>query len=246
MRDTHVSGLHGASRDEWAALVESVTEHASIVAYTEFYLPVASRGQRGKLAPGWSQVGSGVECAVQWDRDRWTIGTRADFAGDARLTGRVFYTGKGSRKVGVVATWVLLTRQTRDPWLLLRVVAHFPASVQNGDRFSRKVRRVAAWVGALRGLRREVRRLIREHGPDEVTVSADWNVDLTRRRWRVVINTGLRGTGLRMHPAREGTHHSRAIDAHASTMRASAVHVLDKQPGFDHRPVGAVLNRKEK
>lgn len=246
MHHAHVSGFHGASRDQWHTLMESLANRSSVIGATEC---------RGDVAPfNWAQFRpkgmSGAECSILYDRDRWQqILPAFEHRGGIRLTDRTFYTGQGHERPGVVATWNLLTRTTvdkDDEWTLLAVVAHFPASVQAGDRFTRKARRVAAWVDALRGLRREVRRLDRELQPDEITVSCDWNVDLTRRHWRAVITAGLRGTGLRLVPPDEGTHGRRAIDAHATTLRRQAVHVLlNTYPGFDHRPVVAVLNRKE-
>lgn len=243
MRHAHVSGYHSASREEWHTLMADLARTTSVIAATEC---------RGDVAPfNWRQYRpkdmAGAECSIIYDRDRWQQVLPAfDHRGGLRLTDRTFYTGQGAERPGVVATWALLERQSAEPWTLLPIVAHFPASVQAGDRFSRKVRRVTAWTGALRGLRREVRRLDREVRPDEITVSCDFNVDVTRRRWRAVINHGLRGTGLRLVPPGEPTHGQRAIDAFATTMHRQTVHVLGKFPGFDHRPVAAVLNRKEK
>lgn len=242
MRDFHVSGYHDAELEEWAALLAKVTEIAGVVAATEC---------REHVAPqGWAQYRphdvAGAECSILHEKKIWhQVQPESDHRGAVTLTALTFYTGKGAARPGVIATWAVLTPARMD-WKLLRLVAHMPASVQAGDRFSGKARRVAAWVDALRGLRREVRRLVREHNPDAVTVSCDWNVDLTRPHWRAVIRAGLAGTGLTLVPPDEGTHGSRAIDAHATTMRRQAVHVLNEFPGFDHRPVGAVLNRKEK
>lgn len=242
MKDGHVSGFHDASPEEWKTLFEGVSKvGTSVVGATEC---------RGDVAPfNWNQWRpkgmDGAECSILWDRDTWgQVMPALDHRGGLRLTALTFFTGKGHERPGVVATWALLRRH-RDNLLLLRVVAHFPASVQAGDRFSRKTRRRLAWLDALRGLRREVRRLRRELGPAEVTVSCDWNVDLTRKAWRRLINTALRGTGLRLKPPTEGTHGRRAIDAHATTLRAQAVHVLKPASGFDHRPVVAVLDPKE-
>lgn len=240
MKDVHVSGYHDATPEEWAAIFVTVDRIAAgLVAATEC---------RDDVAPnGWVQYRPegvpGAECSLFHHPDQWTQAIPAmDHRGALGLTDLTFYTGQGAARPGVVATWALYAAVRRD-WRLLRVVAHFPASVQNGDRFSRKTRRVAAWVDALRGLRREVRRLRRQLEPAEITVSCDWNVDLTRRHWRTVIRLGLAGTGLHLVPPGEGTHGKRAIDAHATTMRRQAVHVLRPFAGFDHRPVGAVLNR---
>ena len=236
MRDAHFSGFHGATRDQWLNAVQVVARQASVLAVTEC-------DGRTFVPDDWHQTRVKAECQIGWDDSHHYPGPRSDCEGVARLTRAVFYTSKGGRKDGVEMTWVLLADKSGRT--LLRAVAHMPASVQRGDGFSGVAGRVTAWRLALRGLRREVRRLSREVRPDEVTVSADFNVDLQRRHWRAVINTGLRGTGLTVKAPGSGTHHARAIDAHATTMRREATHVLDAHKGFDHRPVVSVLTRKE-
>lgn len=247
VRDLHLSGYHSATDEEWAAASALLAAHADLGAVTEC---------RRDIAPdGWDQYRSkvrGAECVVAWDAGRFRLaGPKSDCAGVRRLTDRVFYTGRGVARPGVTATWVLLRDlDARDP---LRIVAHFPASVQAGDWFNRRnLRRVVAWRGALVGLRRLILELRRDLRPDEITVSCDWNVDLTRKRWRAVINAGLRGTGCRVKAPTEGTHRDRAIDSHATTMRRAlrngrrcVVRVLPKLRGFDHKPIlGIFTSRK--
>lgn len=241
--DLHLSGLHDADDDTWLAAWEQFDENAVVGAVTEC--------RRDFAKQGWAQYRDvhtrGAECAITWNRAAFALaGPRADCAGSVQLTDLTFLTGKGHVRPGVVATWVLLEGKGGT---LLRVAAHMPSSVQRGDRFSTNLRRVRAWRSALAGMRREVRRLQAEHRPDETTVSCDWNVDLTRVAWRHLVNTALSGTGLTVKAAPEGTHHDRAIDGHASTMRrkpSGLSRVLDRVPGFDHRGVVAVLTSKEK
>lgn len=250
VRDLHFSGYHDATEEAWEKFAEILAAEADLAGVTE---------ARHFIVPdGWGLCRSkvrGAECAAAWNGARFRVaGPVGDCEGAARLTDRVFYTGRGHARPGVVATWVLLrdldTRQD-----ILRLVVHFPASVQRGDWFNRRnLRRVRAWQSAIRGLRKAIIELAEDLRPDEITVSADWNVDLTRRQWRLVINTGLRGTGCRVKAPAGGTHHDRAIDAHATTMRRAwrhgrriAIRVLDRIRGFDHLAVLAhLIPRKEK
>lgn len=241
VRHIHASGFHGASREQWMALTDDLARYAGVVAVTEC---------RRDVAPfNWNQYRprgvAGAECAVLWNREEWAQTMPAsDHRGHWRLTKHTFYTGKGHERPGVVATWVLLTQRSTGA-TLLTVVAHMPASVQRGDGFSRNLRRVRAWRSALSGLHRMVLQLSAELRPDEVVVSADWNADVTRRFWRTVINAGLGNTGLRLKRADEPTHRGgRTIDAHATTARAPARHVLKVAPGFDHAPVLVRLNSR--
>jgi hypothetical protein len=241
VRHIHASGFHGASREQWATLADEIARRATVAGLTECRRDVAPFNwnlYRPKNVPG-------AECAVMWDRAVWgQVMPASDHRGHWRITAITFYTGNGHERPGVVATWVLL-RQEGTGKTLLVIVAHMPASVQRGDGFSRNLRRVRAWRSALSGLHRMVLHLRSEHRPDEVILSADWNVDVSRRVWKVLINAGLGNTGLRIKRADEGTHHARTIDAHATTMRAPARHVLNGVRGFDHRPVLVRLNSKE-
>lgn len=235
MYDGHASGLHTATDLEWRRMLARVANLADVIGVTE-------RPPVGAFPRGWDASRSavrGAECVIGWNPNRVELASfDGDCEGVAVLTDRTFYTGAGAERPGVVATWVLL-RLLVSRLEVLRVVAHFPASVQRGDGFSTNVRRVLAWRAALKGLRTALLELEDDLAPDEVVVSCDWNVDLTRLRWRVVVNRGLRGTGVRVKAPTEGTHHDRAIDAHAATMRRRdrVSRVLRRSRGFDHRPV---------
>lgn len=236
MRDVHASGFHGATAKQWAALAQLIAANADLAALTEC---------RHHVAPtGWAQYRPdtrGAECVILWHRDAWrSAGPDGDCEGAAVLTDRTFYTGTGAERPGVVATWKLL-QQIGGDLEALRVIAHFPASVQRGDGFSTNLRRVLAWRSTVRGLRRALLELAADLRPDEIVGSADFNVDLSRAHWRLLINRGLRGTGCRVKPPAEGTHGDRGIDGHFSTMHrvGGTSRVLRRLPGFDHRPVAA-------
>jgi hypothetical protein len=237
MHDAHASGLHMATELEWRRLLARVANLADVIGVTE-------RPPVGVFPGGWDASRSsvrGAECVIGWNPNRVELASfDGDCEGAAVLTDRTFYTGAGAERPGVVATWVLL-RLLVSRLEVLRLVAHFPASVQRGDGFSTNVRRALAWRAALKGLRTALLELVDDLDPDELVVSCDFNVDLRRRHWRVLINHGLRGTGVRVKAPTEGTHGARAIDGHASTMRRRdrVSRVLRRSRGFDHRPVVA-------
>lgn len=243
VRDLHWSGYHAAPERAWAELADALDGHAHLGAVTE---------ATGVVTPiGWGcykPKGRGAECAILWNRGRYrAAGPDSDCQGARVLTTQTFYTGKGNERPGVTATFKLL-HDNADDYDLLRIAVHLPASVQAGDGFSTKARRVLAWRSAIRGLRKMVRDLDLELQPHEITVSADFNVDLTRKAWRVYLNRSMVGTGLRVKAPTEGTHHDRAIDGFLTTLRrhpnGSGVRVLPKIRGFDHRGALAVLARR--
>lgn len=243
VRDLHWSGFHAAPERAWHDLADAFAANAQVGAVTE---------ATGLVAPeDWGTYRArerGAECVILWDRNRYAaVHPESDCGGSASLTSRTFFTGKGNERPGVVATYRLL-HDVVDDYDLLRLAAHFPASVQAGDGFSSVVRRVIAWRSAVRGLRRVVLELKGELRPDEITVSFDGNVDLRRKVWRAYLNHAMRGTGLRVVAPTEGTHHDRAIDGFLTTLRhhphGSGVRVLSKIPGFDHRGAAATLARR--
>jgi len=233
--DAHVSGWHSAGPSDWQSVLLMLedlgTESAGATECLEWVESLTA--WRQYLPPG----PTAAECTVLWRADRF----RRSASGTSWLTRKTFRTGSGHVRPGVVATWVLLTDRDTDQ-RLLRLVAHLPASVQDGDRFSRdQAARVAAWVAALDGLRATLKRLTMDLDPDMVVVSCDWNVDVARLHWRTLINTALRPVGLRLSIPPAGTLHDRRIDAHASRRRGH-VRVLPKRKPFDHRPVLTVFS----
>jgi hypothetical protein len=236
LRDTHLSGLHDAPRPRWREVFQIVAEVARTSAYTERppfdVLPKTWHGWK----PG-ADAPNEAECGVAWDTEHWAEPDRTERRrrGIRRLTNRKFSTGKGAVRDGVIATWVLL-EHVETGKTLLRVVWHMPASVEDPGGFSSKTKRVIAWQSALRGVRREMKDLIRLLNPDFVLCSADWNVNLLKRRWRALINAGVRGTGLQLCPPQVGTHgRRRAIDGHLARWDAEAIRVLGEVDPFDHR-----------
>lgn len=237
VRDCHASGLHDATPEQWRALDEVIADQGTqIAAFTERRRKTALPGWRSWVPTdhGYSYA---AECVVIW------LASFFDSValGAEQVTSKTFRRGNGKSRPGVWATWVVL--EDVHGLVHLRIVLHFPSSVQDGLRWSRKVARVAAWAAAARGVRRLRRRLRRHYKPDVVTVSFDDNVDLLRKVWRTVVNSALGGRVARLLAPKAGTHGSRAIDGFVSNLRGDVV-VGDKVEGFDHHPIFVALRRR--
>lgn len=139
-----------------------------------------------------------------------------------------------SGRTSVDLFWELLVHP--QGWTHLRLAMHTPA---HHYRLSQR----RAYNALLRQLAGAIRALQAEHSPDEITLSADWNLPLQSARNRRRIERALAGTGLTLIVSDKPTHGRHTIDAHASTMHGTA-HTLAPLPGFDHRPVLAVLHRR--
>lgn len=248
--DAHQSGWHSADRAAWRrALAPFVRRGVKVFGLTECRVAIDLDGY-GQYAPAIEGGPNAAECSIVWATDIY----RATARGWDWLTRETFRTGAGHERPGVVATWALLEELDFDD-TLLRIVAHLPASVQAGDRFSGKDARVDAWQDALAGLCELVQELVERFDPTEVIVSADWNVDLSRRVWRRRINRALKPAGLRLVVAERGTHGNRVIDAHVTTMRRpwrqaagrrarAVLRVLRISRPLDHRGVIARLTSR--
>ena len=241
MRDIHASGLHSASSAEWDNLGRAIARTADLAGLTECRHHIEVNGWSGYV-PAKDSKGAPneAECSIIWDDT--VFGPEhptGDTQGYAWLTRRPFYTGKGAKRGGVVATWVLLSHVRTDQ-TVLRVVAHMPSSVQARDKFGKKLARNLAWRSALSGMVALVRELELVLDPDVIIVSADFNVDFDRRSWRDRVARplgSLKRAGLVLQPAKGGTLGDRTIDAHATSLRPEMVRVMDRVNGFDHRPV---------
>ena len=225
--DVHWSGKFSASAKQRKDVGQRIAAVATLAALTE------SRGVRYDI-PGWHQFlpprSAGTDGTILWDETSWRLaGPEKDVTGWVTLTARRWPT-----RSGVIAPYALLADKDTGR-TVLRIVAHFPAGIQSGDGFAKAPARVGAWVAAVGSLGRVIRDLQAELRPDETTLSADWNANLSRAAWRAYINRALKGTGLRLvvptHPTHAG---GRTIDAHATTMRVPTL----RADGFDH--VGAL------
>jgi hypothetical protein len=230
MFDAHVSGKWSASPLRWRAAARDVTAVSEVAAFTE-----ATKHRRDLILKGHASHHGG-ECSIVWDRELRAGGA----GGTMTLSDCSWKLGPGHVREGVRGAWKILESQS-EVHSLLRVVAHLPSGVQNGARFSRDADNVTAWVDALLGLRREVEGLRREHRPDDITISADWNVDLQLPEWRKRIRAAFVGTGLHWVLSPDPTHGRRLIDGHLTTLRGTAK-TLGKVEGFDHKPTLADLS----
>ncbi len=242
--DGHWSGLASATGTQWSEYADFATRRCTVLAATELRHLIAPLGWGQYLPQGFR----GAECSLLWDHDHWrTVGPRVDACGTVRLTDKTWIVGNGAERPGVTMTYGNL--EAVHGARLLRAVGHFPSSVQDGDGFGDNDRRNDAWRDTLKHLRPALERLADEHRPDEITFSADFNVDLQREAWRDRINTALAPLDMTVKAPTEGTHHDRAIDGHATTMRCTpsgTPQVHPKRPGFDHQLVVTVLTSKEK
>jgi hypothetical protein len=229
MFDAHVSGKWSAAPPRWRTAAREVSAVADVVTFTE-----STKHRRDLVVKG-RAAHHGGECSILWDRERRA---GAD-GGTVTLSERSWRLGPAHTRTGVEAAWKVLESQT-EVHRLLRIVAHLPSGVQYGRRFTKDSDNVTAWVDALSGLRRETEHLRREHKPDDVTISADFNVDLSLTEWRRLIRGFFAGTGLHFAISPTPTHGKRVIDGHLTTLRGSAK-TLGKVNGFDHRPVLADL-----
>lgn len=235
--DHHASGYHGASRSAWTGYALDLADTSTVQAWTERYHrfgPALAHAGVSQYVPGAAKGrDNSVEGAITWDRRVWKIIAR----GTHKVTTKTWHTGKGGERHGVTITWVLL-RHRQTGQTLLRLVGHFPASVQNGPRWSRKARRVQAWGAAAVGTRRLIKRLRKRYQPDDTTLSCDYNLDLLRKVWRATvrrITPGRRFT-VAVAPLRDGkgSHGDRVIDAHSTTLNRPKARLGRRRPMFDH------------
>ncbi len=237
VRDAHCSGHHAADRFQWDVLDSTVDRRADVAGFTERRVRSRQAGWRS-FVPSLEGYDYAAECAITWRNSAFElIGSGAE-----QVTTKTFRRGNGATRPGVWATWVVLADVDGNEYL--RIVAHLPSSVQNGKRWSGKAARVVAWADAARGLRRLRRRLRRRFKVDEVTISADFNIDLTKRAWRRVVTAAIGNRRSRVLAPDAGTFGRRGIDGYVSTMRGE-VEVAGDVAGFDHRPTFVTLrNRK--
>jgi translation initiation factor IF-1 len=179
--------------------------------------------------PAWGVATDGrTDLGIMWRRDRW------------RLVGRyVWHLAPGYPDV--FGTWALAVRLVpRAPYVgpeTFVSVAHLPSAVQDGDRWRRASRRVAAWSAAVAAWHGRVRAArIRWH-PGAVLTVADWNVDLRRPVWRRTVRAAFpaeRLTWRRPFPAR-GTHAGGRIIDGTLTTESGRARLLPRTAASDHR-----------
>lgn len=241
--DAHISGAPVNVPYKWRRQVRVALDEfpsLSVGALTEcrtaFYLPGYNLYVPG-IEPG---TDNSVECAVFWDPEVWSLIA----SGTVKVTDRTWLTGKGGVRQGVTMTWVLLRHY--EGWTYLRPVMHLPASVQRGSKWSTNARRVVAWMSAVAGARRAVRRLRKKYKPDEISHSFDANLDLARKVWRAAIRAISPGKRFRVVVPNRGTLGIRRIDGFLSTLKAVENWVLDGIEPFNHRILVVAFKRRPK
>lgn len=218
---------------------DALNEHrrnASVITGTEgnnkrWAFLLRAQGWETMRDPGPTNRG---DCWVSWDRDTWE-----DKGGFTRRLSTVTYDGR--------SPWATVQklRHRQQGFRVLFVVVHLPAHIEADIRV-RRTTRVRAHLTGMRGLRRLINDIRRDHPWAHVVVCGDWNLNLHRRWVRTYIKTGLRGCGLKPAPIPRdgGTHGPRLIDWALSDL-VTRGQVLHHNTASDHRPV-AFTHGKEK
>jgi hypothetical protein len=134
-----------------------------------------------------------------------------------------------SHRDSVEVEWGLL-RHRRRPFRYLRAVLHAPA-LHGTDT------QEAANTAALHGLTEALRPVIREHDPDGIHLSGDWNRRLDTAHGRELVRDAVTPLGLQLILPPKATHGFRAkIDASAvGRADLTAVTMLSREHFLDHR-----------
>jgi len=214
--DGHQSGRFDATDVEDRAMVDQLTSKCSVAVVTE------GIGLARHFPAGWGVVGR--ETIIAFDSDVWEL-----LEHDIESVRTPAWKRGVSNRESVEFTWALLRHRVTGA-TLLRVGGHLPAHLY------RRAQR-AANLAALRGLGPILRRLIRDHTPDEVDLSCDFNRELRLRRNRDLIERSVRGVGMPLHlivPPRS-TLRLRKIEGFVATRGVCTM--LDRRRGYDHRGI---------
>lgn len=228
---THVHSSSRYDRSVTSLHREAVRfRHRDVVTWTE----IGSR-RRALRVPGVRVYAPRPsDLAISWDRS-WRLVAKGMFQ-PTTVTYRRLVNGRLAR---LYVAWVVIQRST---FRVLVMVAHLPSRVQHGDRFSLGVpRRVDQWRTGVRGWAHRHRVLVRRFSPQVSVQTADWNVDLRYRAWRLRVARpfGLRVTWQPPFPA-AGTRNHRLIDGTVTNARGRA-YLLRDDASSDHRPYQEVL-----
>lgn len=225
---THASGYAQADAGKAVADISRYRITSDLITTTEHK---DRRFDAAFLAEGWDSH-LGHECRVAWRTDVFEL------AGRPRVRARHGFTFKKGTNPQAVARIEYVPLRHLDTGKRIRVrVAHMPSSVQYGDGFRGRTPRVAAWVATLALWGRLARRDARKRPRQAQINVADWNVNLHRRHWRVLIGRAL-GQRCPSPLPREGSHHKRLIDGFFFLgLSARGSRVLAKGASSDHRAV---------
>ena len=216
LRDAHQSGHAIAKNSDDQAALQGIANAATVGVITE------AVGMR--MLPGWGSVGN--ETRVVYEEAKW----ERVAGGVESVSTPAWKRGRSARKT-VEYTWAVL-RHKRAGVTLLRIGAHLPAHLYRPSQ-------ARANKTALKALGPFVNRLAAEHDPDFITVSADFNRNLTRPATKKLITEAVHGTGLRLHVPPKPTLRSRTIDGYLTTGPLAGVRMLPRVTRYDHR--GSVL-----
>lgn len=222
MTDAHHSGRYDATDDQWEDAISELTE-ADVWSVTE---------AAGLDVSGLATFFRAGDALVGWNRHRFR---RAGWF-PTTLTTKDWSPGGKIRRTGVEMPWVLLEEEGGAR--LLRGAFHLPSSIQGGSGWSNKPEdrdNIEAARDCLRNLHRQTSLILRMLEPAEITLAADWNVDLAVDEWEDRINSFLDDVPqLKMVVPSAGTHGKRRIDGHATTLPVRGRGVGERMPGFDH------------